>query len=145
MVSCILLSAGESLRFGSPKAIAKINAKTVIEHVLDTLVASPLEEIVVVLGAHQDDIKPYLFKHKKVKSVYNKDYNLGQTSSFKAGLCAVSKKTKGMLLLPVDYPLVTSKTITTVVHNFLEKIPLIQLPMYDQKRGHPPIFNVRLR
>ena len=69
MISCILLSAGYSSRFGSPKALAKLNGQTIIEQLQKILVASILDEIIVVLGAFAEDIKSYLLKHKKIKLV----------------------------------------------------------------------------
>src|SRR5438093_2568565 len=94
MTSCILLSAGLSTRFGSAKALAKLGDQTVIECLLKTLVESDLAEIIVVLGAHADKIKPHILNHTKVKVVYNKDYILGQTSSVKAGVEALDPKSR---------------------------------------------------
>ena len=74
MVSCLLLAAGSSQRFNSPKALAPINGKTVIEHLQNILLATPLDEVIIVLGAHQEAIKPFLLNHKRVKVVYNKDH-----------------------------------------------------------------------
>src|SRR3990167_701833 len=106
MISCIVLSAGQNSRFGSPKALAKFKGRTVIEHLQIVLIASDLDEIIIVLGAFVNDIKPYLLKHKKIKVVYNKDYNLGQTSSFQTGLKVMDQQSQGVMLLPVDFPLV---------------------------------------
>jgi len=92
MIACILLSAGLSQRFGSPKALAQWNTGTVIEHLQNLLVKSQVDEIIVVCGAHADQIKPHILEHKQVRFVYNKDYNFGQTSSFKAGLKSVSRR-----------------------------------------------------
>src|SRR3989338_3666132 len=76
MISCILLSAGLSSRFGSPKALGLLDPSlTVIERVQQMLVSSRLDEIVIVLGFRHTRIKPYVLNHKKIKVVYNKDYN----------------------------------------------------------------------
>ena len=111
MISCILLSAGLSSRFGSPKALARINNISVIEHIQNTLDNSMVSEVIVVLGGHAKKIKSVVLKHKKVKYVYNKDYNLGQTSSFKIGLKHISTNSLAVMLLPIDYPLIQFKTI----------------------------------
>ena len=145
MITCVLLSAGFSRRFGSPKALALLNGKTVLEHVETMLVETKIDEIIVVLGAHAEEIKPYLLKHTKLKFVYNKDYNLGQTSSFKAGLQNISKDAQGILLLPVDYPLVQKETIDHLIRHFWDHSPFIVVPAFDQKKGHPPLFSVRLK
>ncbi len=145
MISCILLCAGLSLRFGSPKALAKLNGLTVIDYEQQVLLQSSIDEIVVVLGAEADKIKPHILKHKKIKFVHNKDYNLGQTSSFKVGLSAIHKDTKGIMLLPVDFPVIKRSTFDSLVKAFLKDSSLVLIPTFQQKKGHPPIFNVQLK
>jgi molybdenum cofactor cytidylyltransferase len=145
MISCILLTAGNSSRFGSPKALVKLSNLTIIEQIQNVLIGSNLDEIIVVLGAFAEDIKQYLLKHKKIKVVYNKDYNLGQTSSFKAGLTAVSKQSQGVMLLPVDFPLVQTATINLLISQFQSRNASVLIPTYQNKKGHPPVFSRTLR
>ncbi len=145
MVSCLLLSAGFSSRFGSPKALVRLNGGTLIEHLQKLLLSTQLHEIIIVLGHGAEEIKPFLFKHKRIKVVYNKDYKLGQTSSFKCGLKEVAAQATGILLLPVDYPLIKAETFDTLINFFEKKKPVAVIPSYQDKKGHPPIFDVRLR
>ena len=140
MIASILLSAGLSRRFGSPKALAKLNGETVIGRLQKMLIKTQVDEIIVVLGAHAEKIKPHLLDHTKVKFVYNKDYNFGQTSSFKAGLRSASDDVEGVMLLPVDYPLIEQKTIDTLIRYFLDNSPLIVLPSFSGKKGRPEVF-----
>jgi len=145
MIACILLSAGLSRRFGSPKALAKLDGETVIEHLQKLLLKTQVGEIIVVLGAQAGRTKPHLLNHKKVRFVYNKDYNLGQTSSFKAGLQSISDRVGGIMLLPVDYPLIREETVDALIRHFSDHAPLIAVPAFEGKKGHPPLFSVRLR
>ena len=145
MISCILLSAGHSSRFGSPKALAKINERTVIDHLLSNLIATKLGEIIVVVGAQAEEIKSHILNHKMVKVVYNKDYNLGQTSSFKAGVGSVSQQSSGIMLLPVDFPLIRRETFDKIIDQFFAKHPTILIPTFQNKKGHPPVFNISLK
>lgn len=145
MISCILLSAGLSSRFGSPKALAKLNKETVIEHLLNTLLSVNLCEIIVVLGADAERIKTVLLEHKKVKVVYNKNYNLGQTSSFKAGLQNIALEAQGIMLLPVDYPLIKKETFEAVIEAFIKNTPHILIPTWNGHKGHPPVFSSTLK
>ena len=145
MISCLLLSAGFSSRFGSPKALAQINGQTLIEHLQELLLATQLHEIIIVLGHGAEQIKPFLFKHTKIKVVYNKDYKFGQTSSFKCGLKEVTALSTGILLLPVDCPLIQSETFHALITFFEDKKPVALIPSYQDKKGHPPIFNTALK
>ncbi|HOW36350.1 MAG TPA: nucleotidyltransferase family protein [Candidatus Omnitrophota bacterium] len=145
MISCILLSAGLSRRFGSPKALARLNQQTVVEYILNILIDSKLSEIIVVLGDRYQEIKPYILNHEKVKVVYNKDYIFGQTSSFKAGLRNVSKECRGVMLLPVDMPAVKGETIDRIIDKFLSGNFSFLIPSYQRKRGHPPVFGAQFK
>ena len=145
MISCIVLSAGLSSRFGSPKALALINGQTIIERAQQMLVRSNINKIIIILGAESERIKPYILKHKKVRVVYNKDYNFGQTSSFQAGLQSLDKDSKGVMLLPIDFPSVKTETINFLIKEFYLKVPKILIPQYQFRKGHPPIFDASLK
>ncbi len=145
MLTCILLSAGLSERFGSPKALACIGGNTVIQHVQNTLLQSSCDEIIVVLGAHARQIQPSIFKHNRIRVVYNKNYNLGQTSSAKTGLRLADNSSTGVMFLPVDFPLVQASSIDKLIDHFKKHDPDILVPTYQNKKGHPPIFHQRLR
>ena len=145
MTSLILLSGGLSSRFGSPKALAPWGERPLITHLQDTLLSTDLHEIIVVLGANSEEIKPFLLKHNKIKVVYNKDYKFGQTSSFKAGLRLVSSSAEAVGLLPVDFPMLKSDSVNFLIKEYLRERPAILIPSYRNKKGHPPFFALSLR
>ncbi|MEI7999294.1 MAG: nucleotidyltransferase family protein [Candidatus Omnitrophota bacterium] len=145
MISCILLTAGESSRFGSPKALANINNIKTIELLQNNLIKSKIHEIIIVTGAHESLIKPYVFNHSKVSLVYNKDYKLGQTSSFQKGLSVVDNNSYGYMLIPIDFPFIKTTTINALILHFQSQDPTILIPLYQGKRGHPPIFHQKLK
>ena len=144
MVSIIILAAGANTRFGSPKALVMLNHKTAVEYLLHHLVPTSVAEIIVVLGAFAEDIQPYVLNHKKVKVVYNKDFNFGQTSSVQTGLRTVTSEASGALILPVDCPLITSATVEKIIAHFKMHQPFILVPTYQHKRGHPPCFHQKM-
>lgn len=145
MISCILLAAGLSKRFGSAKALAPVDGAPLIECLQKRLLSTQLSEIIVVLGAHRDQIQPHLLNHKQVKVVYNKDYKYGQTSSFKEGLKAVNPRATAVMLLPVDYPRIRPETIDQLISSYIDTNPLILVPVFKKAKGHPPLFALRLK
>ena len=145
MISCVLLAAGLSTRFGSPKALAFISDKALIEHSQETLINSKVDEVIIVLGAWREIIDPLILSASKVRTVFNASYHLGQTSSFKTALLKLSDKCAGIMLLPIDYPFIKVETINYLVEVFISKEPLILVPTYNKKKGHPPIFHRRLK
>jgi molybdenum cofactor cytidylyltransferase len=144
MISCILLCAGLSERFPSIKALAPIATKPVIEHLQNTLLATNVDEIIIVLGAHRLKIEPHITNHPKIKTVYNENFILGQTTSFQKGLTAISKQSQAAMLLPIDSAFVKKETLNTLMDTFEKELPTILIPTSDGKKGHPPIFNKKL-
>ncbi len=145
MISCILLSAGENRRFGSPKGLASINGEAVIHGIQKNLTTSMLGEIIIVLGAYHELIEPHVLNHKKVQIVYNKDYKFGQTSSFQRGVSCISRHSTGIMLYPVDCPFILTSTVDKIISLYERQAPAITVPTFQGRRGHPPIFNIALR
>jgi molybdenum cofactor cytidylyltransferase len=145
MITAILLSAGLSERFGSPKALACLWGTTVIEHLQNTLLQSSCDKIIVVLGAHAGLIEPSLLKHSRIRVVYNKNYIFGQTSSVQSGWREEGNLSEGVLFLPVDCPFVQTSTIDQMINHFKKQDPDILVPTYHHQKGHPPIFHQRLK
>ena len=56
-VAAVVLAAGAASRFGSPKALARLDGRPILEHVLDAVREAGIEEVVVVLGHHADEIE----------------------------------------------------------------------------------------
>jgi len=145
MVTCILLAAGSSVRFGSPKALAQMRDGTVIQHVQNTLLQSSCEKIIVVLGGHAHQIMPAIFIQDRIRVVYNKHHNLGQMSSVKEGWRQAEENSEAVLFLPVDCPLIEASSIDAVIKHFKNTSPDILIPTYKGRKGHPPIFSQRLK
>lgn len=145
MLSCLLLAAGQSQRFGSPKALAEINGQVIIQRLQQTILDAKIDELIIVLGAYSQEIEPFLLNHNQVKFVYNKDYNFGQTSSFLKGLEKISPLSQGVMLMPVDYPCVTRQTFDSLREEFYRQPQKIIIPVYQGKKGHPPVFPIRLK
>jgi CTP:molybdopterin cytidylyltransferase MocA len=120
--------------------LARIDGILIIERLLRTVLSSGIEEIIVVLGAHREDIKPHILKHKTIKIVYNKDYKHGQTSSFKKGISFLAPSSQGVFLLPIDYPFISSLTMNMMMNAFQKHKFQVIIPTYQQQKGHPPLF-----
>ena len=142
MIALIILAAGQSQRFGSPKALAVIDGQPIIERMQNNFLPTSVGEIIVVLGAHAQSIEPHIFKHKKISSVYNKDHKFGQSSSVQTALRILSNDVKGFFILPVDYPLIVPQTLEALTQKFEQKKKAIIIPTFNQHRGHPPLFDI---
>ncbi len=145
MLSCVLLAAGQSQRFGAVKSLATVEGQPVIRRLQETVLSADCEELIVVLGAHAEKIEPTLLNHSRVTVVHNKDHKFGQTSSFQCGLRQIDPAADGVLLLPVDYPFLHSATLLQL-RAISERHPAdIIIPVYQGRHGHPPVFPAALR
>lgn len=144
MVSCILLAAGLSSRFGSPKGLAMLNGKTILERHQHNLLLTKVTNIIVVLGAEAEKHRPHILRSPKITSVHNPDYLSGQTSSVKCGVSALHPSHAAMIL-PVDFPFVQGATVDDLIREYERNRPLILVPSLHGRKGHPPIFSPDLR
>jgi molybdenum cofactor cytidylyltransferase len=140
MVSAIILSAGASGRMGSPKALLKIGKKTFLQHIIEILTNQSIKQIHVVLGADADEIKPSI-AGLSVNVIVNYQWQNGQLSSLIAGLDAIHEtQATGVLVWPVDHPIVSGIVINEMINAFENHPDTIIIPKYDERRGHPVIF-----
>ena len=56
-VAAVVLAAGAASRFGSPKALARLNGRPILEHVLDAVREAGIGEVIVVLGHYADEVE----------------------------------------------------------------------------------------
>ena len=104
MISAILLAAGESSRMGGDfKPLLKWGTRTVISACIDNLRRSRVDEIIVVLGFRESEIRSRL-AGAGVQFAINREYRKGMVSSVKTGLSLISPRTNGILIALVDQP-----------------------------------------
>lgn len=141
MISAILLAAGESRRMGGDfKPLLKWGTRTVIGACIDNLKRSRVDEIIVVLGFRESEIRSRL-AGAGVQFAINRDYSKGMLSSLKTGLPLVSPRCEGVLIALVDQPMVGPEAINPLVISFGDYEKRISVPTYEGKHGHPIIVS----
>ena len=138
MISAILLAAGQSKRMdGDNKLIKKYNKKYLINHILDTLIKSKVNKIIVVLGFQSSKVRKIIVKNKKINFVYNKNYKSGMASSIKTGLKRISERRTGFLIVQADMPLISKNIINSICYAIKNNKEEIIAPIYKKKMGNP--------
>ena len=93
MISAILLAAGQSKRMnGVNKLTKEIQGTPLIKLSVKNILASSIDELIVVLGYQKEIIEKIIDKNEKVKFVFNKNFENGMTFSIKTGLNHLSIK-----------------------------------------------------
>lgn len=141
MISAILLAAGESRRMsGDFKPLLKWGTRTVIGACIDNLKRSRVDEIIVVLGFRESEIRARL-AGAGVQFAINREFSKGMLSSLKTGLPLVSPRCEGVLIGLVDQPMVGPDVINPLVISFGDYDKRISIPTYEGKHGHPIIIS----
>ena len=144
MLAAVILSAGASTRMGRPKALLPYREGTFLEHLIQVTRHPRIGVTRVVLGAGAENIQSIAKLDPSIVAL-NPDWELGQLSSIWAAIRSLEGiDTDGIVLCPVDHPLVSARLVSELVEKFYEEKKAIVLPTYKGKRGHPTIFSSQL-
>jgi len=114
-----------------------------LETVVAKFSASVVDEVIVVLGHESKFIQQKVFLGK-ARVVTNRDYDKGLGSSIRAGIKAVGRETKAVILALGDQPLLSVATIDTLVQKYSETGGPIVVPYFRGRRGNPVLFDCKL-
>ncbi len=140
-VSCVLLAAGESRRFGTNKLLLPFRGTNVISCALNVYDRPEIAERVVVTGNHTDDVMagvndPY------VKWVINPHPEMETGSSLRIGLQNVSEDFHAVIIAHGDMPLVRRETVSAMLRMFQRDS--IVIPRHQNRKGHPVLLDRRI-
>jgi CTP:molybdopterin cytidylyltransferase MocA len=128
MVSAVVLAAGASSRFGSPKQLLLL--APVLERVRRS---RSIDELVVVVGAHEVDTD--------ARVVRCADWERGPGASLRCGLGALSAPTEAAVVVLADGPLLAPEAIDRIVAAWREGAGDVVAASYGGNRGHPVLLD----
>lgn len=144
MICALLLAAGESRRMGKPKLLLPFGQKTIVEHIVDNILQSKADKILVVLGSHREEIFSKILD-RPVLPVVNHRYKQGMLSSIQTGFEALPKDTAAALVCLGDQPLIPHTVIDRLIASYERTQKGIVLPVYKKKRGHPILIDIKYK
>lgn len=140
MINAIILAAGQSKRMGKLKPLLRFNDKTFLDQIISVLKLSDADRITVVLGAEAEAVKKTV-DLSGTNVVINKDYQKGQLSSLTAAIEKTPQDTDAILICLADAPFITENVVNKIISKFKETNSPIIVPVFNKKRGHPPLFS----
>ena len=140
MISAILLAAGQSKRMnGENKLTKEIQGIPLIKHSVKNILASSIDELIIVLGHQKEIIEKLIDKNEKIKFVFNKDFESGMASSIKTGLSNLFEKTEAFFICLGDMPMVNSDVYNQLIQSKNNKEIIV--PTYKGEQGNPILFS----
>ncbi len=147
VVGAVLLAAGAGSRLGGrPKCLLELGGVPLIRRQLIALSGAGVDEVVVVLGHHADQIEPVVIDFP-VTLVRNPNPDDGQVSSQRVGLAALTGRLDAVIVALADQPLINAQDITALIGAF-KKRPAGSAVVYPQvagERGNPVMFTAEVR
>jgi molybdenum cofactor cytidylyltransferase len=130
---------------GRPKPALPLDAggDTFLARIVRTLLSAGVPDLVVVAGAAPEAVRSaLLLRDRRVQVVENPHWESGQLSSLLAGLNARSRlPVEAALVMLVDVPFVTAKTVERLLRVWRETRAPIVRPARGDEHGHPVIFD----
>src|SRR5260370_606511 len=90
---------------GQPKQLLKFRGTSLLRRAIDTALAVPADQVIVVLGHAVDQLLPEC-EATSATDVLNDQWMEGVSTSLRGGLAAVSSDARGVFIYPAQMPLV---------------------------------------
>jgi molybdenum cofactor cytidylyltransferase len=140
----VILAAGQSARMGRPKALLPCppDGRPFVTQLMAALHDGGLARIAVVGRASDDGLRHEVeAASPAVPYLENPSPELGQLSSLLIAVSfAEATGATGLLVVPVDMPLVRPATVSAALHAFARSDRPILRVTHQGRHGHPVLF-----
>lgn len=136
MICVILLAAGQSRRMGSNKLLLPLDGKPVITLIVDELLRSPADQVMVVVNSESSPIRQAL-AGRLVHWTVNSDPSREMLVSIRCGLRALPPQAEAALVVLGDQPGLKAEIVARLIQTFRNFGHGLIVPAWQGKRGHP--------
>jgi CTP:molybdopterin cytidylyltransferase MocA len=127
VIAAIVLAAGAASRFGAPKQAL------LLPRVLERLAEAPVDEVMVVTGAHP-------LKAEGVRVVHAEDWELGPGASLRAALGELGPAVEAAVVCLADGPNLAPESVRRVLGAWRAGAGSVVAASYAGNRGHPLVL-----
>jgi CTP:molybdopterin cytidylyltransferase MocA/SAM-dependent methyltransferase len=138
-ITAVVLAAGAGSRFGGGKLLAPVEGRPILQHVLDRLAASDLDDVIVVLGEDASTIEGAI-DWRNERRVRNTDPSRGLSSSLQVGLRAVGAEVDAAMIVLGDQPLVPPRAVRALLDAEVDDARPVVVPVYGDDAGRNPVL-----
>jgi molybdenum cofactor cytidylyltransferase len=144
VIAAIVLAAGRSTRFGSPKVVATLAGAPLVRHVVERLQEASVDEILVVAGDEADEVGRAI-NGTRARLAVNPSPAAGLSESLRIGLHASPADADAVLIALGDQPLIDPGIVDLMIAAWRSRRGTIIVPVYNGVRGNPVLFDASLR
>ncbi len=143
-IAAVVLAAGQSRRMGETnKLLVEIDGKAMVAWVVDAVLASTADPVIVVLGHEADRVRNAL-SGRDLVFVFNPAHEEGLSTSLRRGIAAVPDHADGALICLGDMPRLSTATAERLIAAFdPDDDRHICVPTFAGKRGNPVLIGRR--
>ena len=138
-LALIILAAGSASRFGSPKQLAMLNGKRLLQYAIDAGIGVLPDATYVVLGANADTIIQAM-DLSTVNIVKNEQWNKGLSSSIHKAVSTIGQQYAALLFVAADQVLITSTHLKLLVDTWQQRPSCLVASTFANEMGIPAIF-----
>jgi len=138
----VVLAAGDATRFGSPKMLAMLHGRPMLQHVLDAVADAGLTDVAVVLGSAAREVEAGITWRGELR-VPNPRPQDGLASSVRLGLDAAVEHPShpdAALIVLGDQPTIRAGTIRSVLSAAAASDLPIARPRYGRDGALNPVL-----
>lgn len=140
----IILAAGSSRRMGTQKLLLPFGENTMIETVVNQILKSNVDSVLVVLGANHEEVRTVIAP-LPVDVCYNENHESGMLSSVMCGFNGLPEDTGTVLVFLGDQPGIPPDVTNTVIDAYNDSLHGIVIPVYNYRRGHPLLVDFKYK
>jgi CTP:molybdopterin cytidylyltransferase MocA len=141
VIGGLLLAAGAGTRFGRPKQLVELEGRPLLEHSIAALKASPVERVVVMLGANSDQVSAGVDMQGADVMVCER-WDEGQSASLACGLAELAD-CEAVVITLGDQPRLSPEAIRRVIDARADGVDAVRAT-YGGEPGHPVLLEQRL-
>lgn len=109
----LVLAGGAGRRFGGGKLLADWRGRPLVLWSVETALAAPVDDVVVVVGCRSDDVRAALdaLTDPRLRIVEAPDWDDGLSASLRAGVEALPPEAESLVVFLGDMPLVDPSSV----------------------------------
>jgi molybdenum cofactor cytidylyltransferase len=143
-IAALLLAAGQSRRMGAFKPLLPFGTRSVVEACVANLFAGGVDEVVIVVGHRQQEMREAL-AHLPVRFAVNADSESEMGVSISRGVEQIPLDAEAVFIALVDQPAIPPEVIGSLITERKRSGARLIVPEHEGRGGHPVLIDISFR